>query len=91
MKEILEHVQKEWEVVSSAPFTILITIALIYGAHSFMFKARLEKAKDVIKLQKEQLELVKNKTGTSSIGDAIERLESLEQINEERKLKHAKI
>jgi len=91
MTKILEYLQQEWSAVSSAPFTFFILSTLIWGTIHIVYKYRLQSAKDIISLQKQKLDIIKDKTRTSSVEEAIERLESVEQIIEESKLEHAKI
>jgi len=78
MVEFLKYMQKEWDVVSSAPVTIGIITILIWGCVHMLYKGLFKRSKEIRSLQESQINLIQGTMGASSVEEVVERLGSLE-------------
>ena len=83
MIDILEYLQSEWDVVSSAPFTFAIVAAMVIGLVFLIFKERLKSVKELLELKEKKIADFKANTGASSPEEAGARIKALEDRFEE--------
>jgi len=78
MEKLLEIAEKEWAVVSGAPITIAVIALAIWAVVSYLYKERLDSAKELLALKSQQLSEIQERTGAENPEDVSARLAKVE-------------
>lgn len=76
MKQVLEFLAKEWEIIASAPFSFLIFLAILTAVTQRLWKwyygKRLADKESTIELLREQLKITKINLDASLLNQAVD-------------------
>lgn len=80
--DFVRHLEKEWAVVSQAPFTFILLAVFVFVATAvimrFLYSARIATLEERIQLRDDKLRDIKEKTGTTSPDALIAKIDELE-------------
>ncbi len=78
MQFLIEHFQREWGVISQAPWTFAVAFCLIWGAVHAIYRYRLAVIKEEAHAAKSALATYKEITKSETPEEARERIDALE-------------
>ena len=79
MEKIIQFISSEWDVLSEAPVSFALLLAMAFGGSYAFHRSRLKGLKELLSIRDARIEDYQRKTQSSSADEAGEKIEELQR------------